>query len=66
MKLSAQNVALMAVFAALYYVLSLITPYIPAVAIPEIKISLEALIASIFGVKIIQHLIMQRGTVNAH
>jgi hypothetical protein len=56
----------MAVFAALYYVLSLITPYVPAVAIPEIKISLEALIASIFGVKIIQHLIMQRGTVNAH
>jgi len=49
MKLSAQNVALMAVFAALYYVLSLITPYVPAVAIPEIKISLEALIASIFG-----------------
>lgn len=49
MKLSTQNVALMAVFAALYYVLSLITPYVPAVAIPEIKISLEALIASIFG-----------------
>jgi hypothetical protein len=49
MKLSAQNVALMAVFAALYYVFSLITPYIPAIAIPQIKISLEALIASIFG-----------------
>ena len=49
MRLSTQNVALMAVFAALYYVLSLITPYIPAIAIPEIKISLEALIASIFG-----------------
>lgn len=49
MKLSAQNVALMAVFAALYYILSLITPYIPAIAIPEVKISLEALIATIFG-----------------
>lgn len=49
MKLSARNVALTAVFAALYYVLSLITPYIPAVGIPEIKISLEALIASVFG-----------------
>jgi len=49
MRLSAQNIALVAVFAALYYVLSLITPYVPAVAIPEIKISLEALIASIFG-----------------
>jgi len=49
MKLSTKNVALIAVFAALYYVLSLITPYIPAVAIPEIKISLEALIASVYG-----------------
>jgi hypothetical protein len=39
----------MAVFAALYYILSLITPYVPAVGIPEIKISLEALIASLFG-----------------
>jgi len=48
-KLSAQNVALMGIFAALYNVLSLITPYVPAVAIPEIKISLEALIATIFG-----------------
>ncbi|MBS7611330.1 ECF transporter S component [Candidatus Bathyarchaeota archaeon] len=49
MRLSTKNVALTAVFAALYYVLSLITPFIPAVAIPEIKISLEALIASIYG-----------------
>lgn len=49
MKLSTKNVALTAVFAALYYVLSLITPFIPAVAIPEIKISLEALIASVYG-----------------
>ncbi|MEM2319713.1 MAG: ECF transporter S component, partial [Candidatus Bathyarchaeia archaeon] len=49
MKLSAKNAALTAIFAALYYVLSLVTPYIPAVAIPEIKISLEALIASVYG-----------------
>lgn len=39
----------MAIFAALYYVLSLITPFIPALGIPEIRISLEALIATIFG-----------------
>jgi len=48
-KLTTRNVALAAIFAALYYVLSLITPYVPAIAIPEIKISLEALIASVFG-----------------
>jgi len=49
MKLSSQHVALMAIFAALYYVLSIFTPYVPAIGIPEIKISLEALFASIFG-----------------
>lgn len=49
MRVSTQNVALMAVFAALYYVLSIVTPYVPAIGIPEIKISLEALFASIFG-----------------
>lgn len=49
MKLSTQKVALMAVFAALYYVLSVVTPYVPAIGVPEIKISLEALFASIFG-----------------
>ncbi|MEM2999206.1 MAG: hypothetical protein QXX34_01610 [Candidatus Bathyarchaeia archaeon] len=49
LKLTSRNVALAAIFAALYYVLSLITPYVPAIAIPEIKISLEALIASILG-----------------
>ncbi len=48
-KITTRNVALMAIFAALYYVLSLITPYIPALGIPEIRISLEALIATIFG-----------------
>jgi hypothetical protein len=49
MRLSTKNVALTAIFAALYYVLSLISPFIPAIAIPEIKISLEALIASVYG-----------------
>lgn len=49
MKLSTTSVALMAIFAALYYVLSLITPHIPAIGIPDIKISLEALMATIFG-----------------
>jgi len=49
MKITTRQVALMAIFAALYFVLSLVTPYIPALGVPEIKISLEALIATIFG-----------------
>jgi hypothetical protein len=49
MKLSTLSVALMAVFAALYYVLSIFTPHVPAIGNANIKISLEALIASIFG-----------------
>ncbi|MEM3622682.1 MAG: ECF transporter S component [Candidatus Bathyarchaeia archaeon] len=49
MKISSRQVALAAVFAALYFVLSLISPYIPAIGLPELKIKLEALIASIFG-----------------
>ncbi len=49
MKTSTQNVAFIAIFASLYYVLSIFTPYVPAVAVPEVKISLEALFASIFG-----------------
>jgi hypothetical protein len=40
----------MAVFAALYYAASLVSPFIPAIGIPEITIKLEALIASIFGI----------------
>jgi hypothetical protein len=48
-KIGTRQVALLAIFAALYFVLSLITPYIPALGVPEIKISLEALIATIFG-----------------
>jgi len=49
LKLSSKNIALIATFAALYYVLSLISPYIPAIGIPEMKIRLEALMASVFG-----------------
>ncbi len=49
MKLSTEQVALMAVFASLYYVLSIFTPYVPALGVPGLKISLEALTASIFG-----------------
>jgi len=49
LKLSSRNIALIATFAALYYVLSLITPYIPAIGISEMKIRLEALMASVFG-----------------
>jgi hypothetical protein len=50
MKLTTKSIALMAVFAALYYITSLISPFIPAAGIPEITIKLEALIASIFGI----------------
>lgn len=50
MKLTTKNIALLAIFSALYYVLSLITPYVPAIGVPEITISLEALIASVFGI----------------
>jgi len=49
MKLPTRTIALMAVFAALYYALSLVSPFIPAVAVPEITIKLEAAVASIFG-----------------
>ncbi len=48
MKLTTRQIALIAVFAALYYILSLITPHIP-IGVGDVKISLEALIATIFG-----------------
>lgn len=41
--------ALVVIFAALYYVLSLVSPYVPSVGLPDLKIQLEALIASVFG-----------------
>lgn len=49
MKLSSRNIALIAVFAALYYVLSLILPSLYAIGVPDLQIKLEALIASVFG-----------------
>jgi len=49
LKLSSRHIALVAIFAALYYVLSLISPYVPAVGLPELQIRLEALVASVFG-----------------
>lgn len=49
-KLTSRQIALIAIFAALYYVLSLISPYIPAIGFADIKINLEALIASVFGI----------------
>ena len=49
MRISSRHVALIAIFAALYYVLSIISPYVPAIGLPDLKIKLEALIASIFG-----------------
>ncbi len=49
-KLTSRQISLIAVFAALYYVLSLITPYVPAIGFSDITISLEALMASVFGI----------------
>jgi len=49
LKLSTRNIALTAIFAALYYVASLILPSLYAVGVPNLQISLEALIASVFG-----------------
>lgn len=44
------RIALMASFAALYIVLSFLSPFIPAIGLPEIKIHIEASFASIFGI----------------
>lgn len=49
LNLSSRNIALVAIFASLYYVLSLISPFVPAVGLPDLKIQLEALVASVFG-----------------
>jgi ECF transporter S component (folate family) len=49
LKLSTRNLALVTILAALYYVLSLISPKIPAIGVADLKISLEALMASVFG-----------------
>jgi uncharacterized membrane protein len=49
LKLSSRNIGLAAIFAALYYVLSLISPKLPAIGAMNLQISLEALMASVFG-----------------
>lgn len=46
--LNSKNISLTAVFAALYYVMSYL-PGVPAIGIPNIKIQLEACMASVFG-----------------
>jgi len=46
--MKSRTVALVAVFAALYFVLSLL-PGIPCIGVPQVKIQLEASFASIFG-----------------
>ena len=47
--LTTKNVALIAIFAALYYVLSLLTFNISAPGIPQVQIGLFAFAASVFG-----------------
>jgi predicted membrane protein len=47
--LTTRNVALVAIFAALYYVLSLFTFNISAPGVSQVQISLFALVASVFG-----------------
>jgi hypothetical protein len=48
LKITTRQIALIALFAALYYILSLITPKIP-LSVAGMSISLEAMIATIFG-----------------
>lgn len=50
LRISALNLAFVAVFAALYYALSILSLYIPAIGLPEITISLTAFIASVYGI----------------
>src|SRR3972149_1890517 len=47
--LTTKNVALVAIFAAMYYVLSLFTFNISAPSVSQVQISLFALVASVFG-----------------
>jgi hypothetical protein len=49
-RISAREEAFIVLFAALYYVFSLISPYVPAVGLPELQIHLEAFLASVFGI----------------
>ena len=50
MRISARDEALVIVFAALYYALSILSLYIPAIGLPQITISLTAFIASVYGI----------------
>jgi uncharacterized membrane protein len=50
MKISTRNLALMAIFAALYYILSLIAPIRIPTGVGNLDISFAALIASVIGV----------------
>src|SRR3972149_11780095 len=47
--LTTKNLALVAIFAALYCVLALLTFNISAPGVPQVQISLFALVASVFG-----------------
>jgi len=49
-QISAREEAFIIVFAALYYVLSIFSLYIPAIGLPQLTISLTAFIASVFGI----------------
>ncbi len=46
--LNSKKIALMTTFAALYYIMSYL-PGVPAIGIPNVKIQLEACMASVFG-----------------
>lgn len=50
LRIPALNLAFVAVFAALYYALSILSLYVPAIGLPEITISLTAFIASVYGI----------------
>jgi len=49
-RISARDEAFIVVFAALYYALSILSLYVPAIGLPELTISLTAFIASVFGI----------------
>jgi uncharacterized membrane protein len=50
MRITARNIALVAIFAALYYVLSLIAPIRIPTGVGDLEISFAALIASVIGI----------------
>lgn len=50
MRISARDEAFIIVFAALYYALSILSLYVPAIGLPTLTISLTAFIASVYGI----------------